>query len=128
MKILVVDDSALQRKMIIQIIRKAGFQDEVLEAADGQEAIQLLGTNYKDIGLVLCDWNMPNMSGGEFLEGVGKVPQVAKIPFFMVTSEGTDAKIKEAYAKHPLLRGYIVKPFTPEQLKEKIDPVLKTMI
>jgi two-component system chemotaxis response regulator CheY len=128
MKILVVDDSGLQRKLIIQIIRKAGFENEVLEACDGQEAIQKLGTNYQDIGLVLCDWNMPNMSGGEFLEGVGKVPQVAKIPFFMVTSEGTDAKIKEAYEKHPLLSGYIVKPFTPEQLREKIEPILKKIV
>ena len=125
MKILIIDDSAIQRKLIIQAIRKAGFENEVLEASDGQDAIQKLGTNHQDIGLILCDWNMPNMSGVEFLEGVAKVPQVAKIPFFMVTSEGTESRMKEAYEKHPLLTGYIVKPFTPEQLKEKIEVVLK---
>lgn len=125
MKVLVVDDSAVQRKMIIQIIRKAGFQNEVLEAADGKEAIQKLGLNFKDIGLILCDWNMPNMSGIEFLEGVAKVPQVAAIPCMMVTTEGSEDKIKEAHTKHPYLRGYITKPFTPEQLKEKIEQYLK---
>lgn len=125
MKILVVDDSAVQRKMIISIIKKAGFDNEVIEATDGQDAIQKLGINYKDIGLILCDWNMPNMSGIEFLAGVAKVPQVAKIPCFMVTSEGTENRIKEAYESHPLLTGYISKPFSPDQLKEKIEPILK---
>lgn len=125
MKILIIDDSALQRKLISQIIRKAGFENEILEAGDGQEGIKLLGTNFSEIGLILCDWNMPNMTGVQFLEGVAKVPQVARIPFFMVTSEGTEGRIKEAYEKHPLLTGYIVKPFTPDQLREKIEPVLK---
>lgn len=125
MKILVVDDSGVQRKMIIQTIRKAGFQHEVLEAGDGQQAIQTLGTNFSEIGLVLCDWNMPNLSGIDFVEAIAKVPQVAKIPVFMVTSEGTQAKIEEAYAKHAGLAGYIVKPFTPEQLKSKIETFLK---
>lgn len=124
MKILIVDDSAVQRKMIIQIIRKAGFENEILEASDGKEAIQAMGTNYKDIGLVLCDWNMPNLSGVDFLEAVSKVPQVANIPCVMVTAEGTQQKIEEAHKKNPLLAGYVTKPFTPDQLREKIGPIL----
>ncbi len=125
MKILVVDDSAVQRKIIIQIIRQAGFNNDVLEAQDGRDAIQKLGLNFKDVGLVLCDWNMPNLSGIEFIEGVAKVPQVAAIPLIMVTTEGTENKIEEAYSKHPRLAGYIIKPFTAEQLKSKIEPFLK---
>lgn len=125
MKILVVDDSAVQRKMITQIIRKAGFENEVMEAGDGKLAIQALGTSYAEIGLILCDWNMPNLSGIEFIEAVAKVPQVAAIPILMVTTEGTEAKIKEAHEKHPGLAGYITKPFSAEQLKEKIEPFLK---
>lgn len=125
MKIMVVDDSGVQRKMIISIIRKAGYENEVLEAGDGREAIQKLGTNYKDVGLILCDWNMPNLSGIEFLAAVAKVPQVASIPCMMITSEGTEEKIKEAHGKHPSLVGYMVKPFTAEQLKAKLDAVLK---
>lgn len=125
MKILIVDDSGVQRRMIVSILRKAGYENEVLEAGDGQEAIKQLGVNYKDVGLILCDWNMPNLSGIDFLTAVAKVPQVAVIPCIMITSEGTDIKMKEAYEKHPFLAGYISKPFTPEQLKEKLDPVLK---
>lgn len=123
-KILVVDDSGVQRKMIIGIIKKAGFTNETMEAGDGEQAIQILGTNFKDIGMVLCDWNMPKMTGLEFIEGVAKVPPVAKIPIVMVTTEGTEDKIKQAYGVHPNLAGYVAKPFTPDQLKTVITPIL----
>ena len=125
MKILVVDDSGVQRNMIIKIIRDAGFNHDVFEAANGQEAIQVLGTNFVEIGLILCDWNMPVMSGIDFIEGVGKIPVLAKIPLFMVTTEGTDSKVQEAKSKHPNLKGYIVKPFTPDQLKTAVSEHLK---
>ncbi len=123
-KILVVDDSGVQRKMIIQIIAKAGFENETLEAEDGSKAIEVLAGNFQDIGLVLCDWNMPVMSGFEFIEAVAKVPPVAHIPIVMVTTEGTDEKIAEAKAANPSLLGYVSKPFTPERLKETISPIL----
>ncbi len=123
-KILVVDDSGVQRKMIIQIIKKAGFDNEILEAADGNQAIETLAANFQDVGIVLCDWNMPNMSGLEFIEAVAKVPAVASIPIVMVTTEGTDEKIAEAKAANPNLAGYIPKPFTPDQLKETVAPIL----
>jgi len=123
-KILVVDDSGVQRKMIIQIIRKAGYENETLEANDGNEAIEKLATNFQDVGLVLCDWNMPNMTGLEFIEAVAKVPPVAAIPIVMVTTEGTEEKIQEAKAANPNIAGYIAKPFTPEKLKETITSIL----
>ncbi|MHA1656552.1 MAG: response regulator [Candidatus Heimdallarchaeota archaeon] len=123
-KILVVDDSGVQRKMIIQIIRKAGFENETLEAEDGNKGIEVLASNFQDVGLVLCDWNMPNMSGLEFIQAVAKVPPVASIPIVMVTTEGTEEKIAEAKAANPNLAGYVPKPFTPEKLKETINPIL----
>ncbi|MBF0331253.1 MAG: response regulator [Candidatus Omnitrophica bacterium] len=123
-KILVVDDSSVQRKMIIQILRKAGFTNETMEAGDGLEAIGVLGEHFQDIGVVLCDWNMPNMNGLELIEGVGQVPAVAEVPIVMVTTEGTADKIAQARAANSNLRGYVVKPFTPEQLKEAIAPIL----
>ncbi len=123
-KILVVDDSSVQRKMIIQIIRKAGFTNEILEAGDGLEAIGVLGENFQDIGVVLCDWNMPNMNGLEFIEGVAQVPAVASVPVVMVTTEGAAEKIAQAKAANSNLLGYVVKPFTPEQLKDAILPIL----
>lgn len=123
-KILVVDDSGVQRKMIIQIIRKAGYENETIEAGDGNEAIERLAANFQDIGIVLCDWNMPNMTGIEFIEAVAKVPAVASIPVVMVTTEGTEDKIAEAKAANPNIAGYIPKPFTPEKLKETIQSIL----
>ncbi len=125
MKILVVEDSIVQRRAIQRIIQAAGFSNPVLEAANGQEAVQVLGSNFNDIGLILCDWSMPVMSGIDFVEGVGKIPQLSKIPIIMVTTEGTVDRIKEAYAKYPSLVGYVTKPFTADQLKEKIQPFFK---
>jgi len=124
-KILIVDDSGVQRKMIMQIIKKAGFENETLQAENGEVAITLLGTQFKDVCLVLCDWNMPVMSGLEFIEGVAKVPPVAGIPIVMVTTEGTEEKIKQAKEAHPNLAGYVKKPFTPDQLKTAIAPILE---
>lgn len=123
-KILVVDDSGVQRKMIISILKKAGFENETLEAGDGLEAIKVLGANYSDIAVVLCDWNMPNMTGLEFIAGVAKVPSVSDTPIIMVTTEGTEDKILEARAANPNLAGYVPKPFSPDDLKAAIDPIL----
>ena len=127
-KILVVDDSGVQRKMIIQIIRKAGFKNEILEAADGELAIEAIGNNFQDLGLVLCDWNMPNMSGIEVVGAVGNIPMLAHIPMVMVTTEGTEAKINEAKAANKNLAGYVCKPFSPDKLKEVINPILERIV
>ena len=121
-KIMVVDDSAVQRKMIIGIIRKAGFNNEILEAGDGEQAIEVLAENFETVGLVLCDWNMPKMSGLEFISGVAKIEAIAKTPIIMVTTEGTEEKMAQARAANPALAGYVSKPFTPDQLKAAISP------
>jgi len=123
-KILVVDDSSVQRKMIIQIIRSAGFTNETLEAEDGEKAIEIIGNDFEDIGLVLCDWNMPNMTGIEVVGALAKIPPLAVLPVVMVTTEGTEAKIQEAKAANPNLAGYVTKPFTPDRLKAVISPIL----
>ncbi len=125
-KILVVDDSSVQRKMIHQIIKQAGFENDVLEAGNGEDAIQVLGTNFKEVGLILCDWHMPEMNGVEFIAGVAKVQAVAEIPVVMVTTAGTEEKLKQAYSVHPNLKGYVVKPFTSEKLRTIIAPLLES--
>ena len=124
MKILVVDDSRIQRKVIIQIIANMGFNNETLQAENGEDAIQVLAAHCKDICLILCDWNMPKMTGFEFITGVAKVPSLNAIPIIMVSVEGTDEKIAQAKAVHPNLVGYVTKPFTPDQLKAAIEPIL----
>jgi len=111
--------------MIRQILVKAEIKNEILEAENGEDAIELLGRNYKEVGLVLCDWNMPKMSGFEFVEGVAKVPAVCEIPIVMVTTEGTESKMNQIKAVHPNLAGYVVKPFTPDQLAEALAPIVE---
>lgn len=124
-KILIVEDDSFQRNIIKHIIDRAGFRNEIMEASDGEEGIQVLAKNFQDVALVLCDLNMPKMTGFEFIEGVAKVSSVANIPIVMVTSEDSEEKMKQAHEAHPNLAGYIVKPFTPEKVKAVIAPILK---
>jgi len=124
-KILVVDDSDLERELLIEVLRGAGVQNEFLQAKTGEDAIQLLGTQYKNICLILLDWQMPQMSGMEFMEAVVKVPKVSDKSIIMVTASGTDENKKKAQTVNPNLAGYIVKPYTPESLLDIIRPYVK---
>ena len=114
MKILVVDDALLERKLLIGLLRKNGVQSEILEAVDGEDALQVLAGNYKDVCLILLDWQMPKMDGLEFMKGVMKVPQVSSIPIVMVTASGSEENKKQVREVNPNLAGYIVKPYKPE--------------
>jgi len=124
-RILVVDDSDLERELLIEVLKGAGVANDFLQARTGEEAIQLLGTRYKEIGLILLDWQMPQMSGMEFMEAVVKVPAVADKPIIMVTASGTDENKKKAKAVNPNLVGYVVKPYTPESLLNVIYPFVR---
>ena len=124
-KILVVDDSDLERELLIEVLKGAGVQNDFLQAKTGEDAIQLLGTRYKEIGLILLDWQMPKMSGMEVMEAVVKVPAVSNMPIIMVTASGTDENKKKARVVNPNLVGYIVKPYTPESLLDVIYPFVE---
>lgn len=123
-KILIVDDSDLERELLMEVLRGTGIKNDFLEARTGEEAIQVLGTKYKEICLILLDWQMPQMSGMEFMEAVVKVPQVAEKPIIMVTASGTDENKKKATVVNPKLAGYIVKPYTPDSLITAIKKFL----
>jgi len=124
-KILVVDDSDLERELLIEVLKGAGIKNEFLEAKTGEEAIQVLGKRYKEVCLILLDWQMPGMSGMEFMEAVVKVPQVANTPIAMVTASGTDENKKKASSVNPDLAGYIVKPYTPESVVQVIKDFIQ---
>src|SRR3989338_11084458 len=115
-KIMVVDDSDLERELLVEVLKGAGVGNEFLNARTGEEAIQVLGTRYKEISLILLDWQMPEMSGMEFMEAVVKVPAVSKTAIIMVSASGTDENKKQAIQINPILAGYIIKPYTPESL------------
>ena len=110
-RILVVDDSLTVRQQVSRALTQAGFL--VLEAVDGQDAIEKV-TVTQDISLVVCDINMPRMSGLEFLEQLQKQPMAVAIPVVMLTTEGHPELVQQA--KKLGARGWIVKPFKPELL------------
>lgn len=120
MKFLVVDDSPTMRRIICNALREIGYT-EMLEAEDGQEAIEKL--NIVPIDFVITDWNMPNMNGLSLTKSIRKHPDLKDLPVLMITTRGMHEDVIAAmYAR---VNNFIVKPFTPLVLREKIDMVLK---
>ena len=117
MKILVVDDSAIMRRIISNSLKSAGHSD-IVEACDGAEGIEKLN----GIELILTDWNMPVMDGLTFVKEVRKNSQYAKVPIIMIAAEGAKAEVMEALKSG--VNNYIVKPFSPETLLEKLKATL----
>ncbi len=122
MKFLVVDDFSTMRRIIKNLLRDIGY-DDVVEAEDGRQAINLLKSG--GIDFVITDWNMPNMTGIELLKEIRQQVGFNELPVLMVTAESRKEQIIEA-AKAGV-NGYIVKPFTATTLKEKVDKILERM-
>ncbi len=118
MKFLVVDDSATMRRIVINSLQRIGFNDTV-EAGDGQEALAKFDST---VNFVITDWNMPNMSGTDFTKVLRSRPDGAHVPILMVTARSVKEDILTAMEAG--VNNYIVKPFTPQVLKEKIDALL----
>ncbi len=115
--VLIVDDSAAIRKILQRVLRQTEIPiGTVYEAGDGVEALETM--RRQTIGLVLSDINMPNMDGLEFLTKMRAEPVWNGIPVLMVSTEGTQAKVLEAVERGA--SGYVRKPFTAEQIKEKL--------
>jgi len=117
-KILIVDDFATMRKIIKNILLQLGFKD-ILEADDGTTALELL--KKQKVDLIISDWNMPKMPGIELLKAIRKNEELKDIKFIMVTAEAQKESVVEAI-KHGVNQ-YVIKPFTPETLKEKLEKV-----
>jgi two-component system chemotaxis response regulator CheY len=115
--VLIVDDSAAIRKILQRVLRQAEIPiGNVFEASDGAEALTLLEA--QKVGLILSDINMPNMDGLELLSKVKANESWKKLPMVMVSTEGSQAKVLEAVGLGAA--GYVRKPFTAEQIKEKL--------
>jgi two-component system chemotaxis response regulator CheY len=110
-KILLVDDSKTVRQLLTVALTEAGF--DALEAADGVEALDLLAKN-TDVKLIVCDVNMPRMSGLEFLSALRDAGRMGNPPVLMLTTEGKNEVIELARALG--VKGWVVKPFKPAQL------------
>lgn len=119
--VLIVDDSSVMRKIVERSLRQAGVDlSEVLEASSGVEALSVVAVKKPD--LILSDINMPNMNGLEFVRKLQDVAGMKEVPVVMVTTEGSEAQVIEALSYGA--RGYIRKPFTQEQLKEHVLPLV----
>ena len=115
--VLVVDDMSSVREIVMRSIRGMGFE-HIIEAADGNEAFEALQTAVIPVGLIISDWNMPVCSGLEFLKRVRTHPTTKTIPFMMLTSESEKDQIIGAIKAG--VNGYILKPFTPDDLVQRI--------
>lgn len=121
LNVLIVDDSAAIRKILERVLRHTDFQlGDVIEAGDGKEALAKLNGN--NIGLILSDINMPNMDGLELLQRVKANDEWKAVPIIMVTTEGSQDKVMQAIQLGAT--GYIRKPFTADQIKEKLIGIL----
>jgi two-component system chemotaxis response regulator CheY len=122
LNVLVVDDSAAIRKILVRVLAQTDLPiGQIYEAGDGMEALKKLESN--SVGLVLADINMPNMDGLQLLNRLQASAQWKDVPVIMITTEGNPAKVLEAVQLGA--RGYVRKPFTVEQIKEKISTCVK---
>ncbi|HPD33118.1 MAG TPA: response regulator [Bacteroidota bacterium] len=121
MKFLIVDDSPTMRRIVINSLRASGWND-FNEASDGEEALNILESD--EIDFVITDWNMPNINGLELTKAIRRHPKFNEMPILMVTTRGLKDDIIEALKAR--VNNYVVKPFTPQILKEKIESIIES--
>ena len=120
MKVLVVDDFATMRRIVKNILNQIGFKN-IIEADDGSSALEVLKKDKVD--LIMSDWNMPKVTGLELLKAVRSDESMKDMPFLMVTAEGqNDSLVQTVQAG---VSDYIVKPFTADTVKEKLEKMFK---
>ena len=121
-RVLIVDDSSVMRKIVERSLRQAGIDlIQLVEASNGAEALGALQGSPVD--LILCDINMPVMDGLEFVRQLQAVESAKGVPVVMITTEGSETHVVQALSSGA--RGYIRKPFTPDQVKEHVISVLE---
>jgi len=121
-RVLIVDDSSVMRKIVERALRQSGLEiSAVLQAGNGAEALAVVAQNRVD--LILCDITMPVMDGLEFVKQLAGVENAKRVPVVMITTEGSESHVVQALSAGA--RGYIRKPFTAEQVKEQVIPLLE---
>jgi two-component system chemotaxis response regulator CheY len=124
LRALIIDDSAVMRKVIERALHQAGLDlSEVVQASNGEEALQILRKDGGNLALIMSDINMPVMDGLQFLEQRRKENLAQGVPVVMITTEGSEPFVLRAIAAGA--QGYICKPFTAEQVKARVLPLLR---
>ena len=125
LKVLIVDNSSVIRKIVERALREAGL--DIAEALEASKAAEGLGEVQKgSLDLIVSDINMPVMDGLEFQNSVGGVEAAKGVPVIMITTEGSEARVVEALFAGA--RGHLRMPFTPEQVKERVTPLLANAV
>jgi two-component system chemotaxis response regulator CheY len=119
-KFLVVDDSVTMRRIVVNTLKALGY-NKYVEAEHGRDALDKLDSD-GEINFVITDWNMPVMSGLELTKAIRNNEKVKTLPILMVTTRGVKEDIVQALQAK--VSNYVVKPFTPQILKDKIDLIL----
>jgi len=120
--VLIVDDSSVMRKIVERSLRQSGLEIErVLDADNGQKALELIAQGHPDV--ILSDINMPGMDGLEFVRQLQGLEDAKGIPVVMITTEGSQSRVMEALTLGA--RGYIRKPFTSDQVRDQVMPLVK---
>jgi len=122
--VLIVDDMAAMRKILRTLLSQLGFKN-VDEAEDGKQALDKLRQDPNKYDLVITDWNMPNMTGIELVQAIRSDENLRHLPVLMVTAEAKKENVLMAIKAG--VNNYIVKPFTAETLKEKIEAIFKSL-
>ena len=122
MKFLVVDDSPTMRRIVCNALKEIGYTD-LVEAGDGEEALDQLEAHSPEF--VITDWNMPNMNGLELTRAIRAHATYGELPILMITTRGMKEDVLEAMKAR--VNNYVVKPFTPQVLREKIDMIQKAV-
>lgn len=121
LKILIVDDMTTMRKLVVRACKEMGYSD-FTEAADGALGWQSFSTSTAPFDLVISDWNMPNSTGLDLLKRVRADGRFKGIPFILLTAETEASQVAEAVKAG--VSAYIIKPFTTEGLRAKVDEVM----
>ena len=119
-RVLVVEDSTTMRRIITNALQRIGFAD-IIEAENGVDALNKL--EGQKIDLVVTDWNMPEMNGAELVKVLRSMPELGEVPIVMITTRGTRDDVMTAMKLG--VNGYVIKPFTPDVLKAKLELIMK---
>lgn len=119
LRILTVDDNPTMRRIILNTLRRVGYSD-IIEASNGKDAMAKL--QVEKIDFVITDWDMPEMDGIELVSNIRKSDEFKSLPVIMISTRSVKEDIIEALKTG--VNSYIVKPFTPDTLKEKIDQII----